>query len=65
MGKPERAAMTLDEAQDRFEQAKGPNFETAADLLRVALTYWSDAMISDETFGMLVGMVANDLRESA
>jgi hypothetical protein len=53
--------MTLTEAADAFEQADGPNIETAIDLLRTAHEYWADDMIGRDTYAMYVRMVANDL----
>ena len=55
--------MTLDQAADAFEQADGPNMETAINLLRTAYEYWSDGMIGTDTYTMYVRMVANDLLE--
>lgn len=62
--KPERAALTLVQAEDAWRGAKGHNTLTAANLLLVATVYWNDDMISDETYGEIVTRVARDLQQS-
>lgn len=56
MTKPDRAKMTLDEAQDRFEETL--DNQTVGDWLTVALQYWQDDMISDDTFAYIVNRIA-------
>jgi hypothetical protein len=55
--------MTLTQAADAFEQADGPNMDTAINLLRAAQEYWDDGMIGRDTYAMYIRMVANDLIE--
>ena len=52
--------MTLDEAEDRF--AGDASSETAADLITVAMQYWNDDMIGDETFAHKMTLVRDWLR---
>jgi len=55
--------MSLTKAVDAFEQADGPNIETAINLLRTAHEYWTDGEIGRDSYEMYLEMVANDLLE--
>lgn len=54
------AEITLDDAGDRFDAE--PTAQAAADLITVAMQYWSDDMIGDETFAHKVTLVRDWLR---
>lgn len=54
------AYVTLDDAGDRFDAE--PTAQAAADLITVAMKYWNDDMIGDETFAHKMTLVRDWLR---
>jgi hypothetical protein len=55
-----RPELSLDEAEDNFTDSPSPS--SAADLITVAMKYWNDDMISDETFAHKATLVRDWLR---
>lgn len=54
--------MTLDEAEDSFNDEPGP--QSAANLITVSMQYWNDDMIGDETFADKMTLVRDWLKVS-
>lgn len=52
--------MSLDEAEDIFTGNPSPS--SAADLITVAMKYWNDDIIGDETFAHKATLVRDWLR---